>query len=79
MEGAGGGGVKQVLERGPEQRESKMTVLCLLITTILISYIIYYIIIELLNYLLWKNIPAETGNGTTLLYQCLKNQWNITH
>jgi hypothetical protein len=40
---------KRVLHRGPEQRESKLTVLCLLIIVILISYIIlYYIIIKLL-------------------------------
>jgi hypothetical protein len=38
---------KRVLDRGPEQRESKLTVLCLLIIIILISYIvIYYIIIN---------------------------------
>ncbi len=37
---------KRVLDQGPEQRESKMTVLCPLIIIILISYIIiYYIII----------------------------------
>jgi hypothetical protein len=42
---------KRVLDRGPEQRESKMTVLCPLIIIILISYIIiYYIIIKLLKY-----------------------------
>ncbi len=40
---------KRVLDRGPEQRESKMTVLCPLIIIILIGYIIiYYIIIKLL-------------------------------
>jgi hypothetical protein len=40
---------KQVLDRGPEQRESKLTVLCPLIIIILISYInIYYFIIKLL-------------------------------
>ncbi len=37
---------KQVLDQGPEQRESKMTVLCLLIIIILISYIIVYYIIN---------------------------------
>ncbi len=37
---------KQVADRGPEQREPDMTVLCLLIIIILISYII----IKLLNY-----------------------------
>ena len=40
---------KLVLDRGREQRESKLTVLCLLVIIILISYIIkYYIIIKLL-------------------------------
>ncbi len=40
---------KRVLDRGPEQRESKLTVLCLLIIQKLISYIIiYYIIFKLL-------------------------------
>ncbi len=40
---------KQVLDQGPEQRESKLTILCPLIIAILISYIIiYYIIIKLL-------------------------------
>jgi hypothetical protein len=33
---------KRVLDRAPEQRESKLTVLCLLILIILISYIIMY-------------------------------------
>ncbi len=56
---------KRVLDRGPEQRESKLTVLCPLIYTVLVSYImIYYIIIKLLDYLLQRTIPAETGNGT---------------
>jgi len=56
---------KWVLDRGPEQRESKLTVLCLLIIIMLISYIImYYIIIKLLG----RTIPAETGNGTLLVY-----------
>ena len=34
---------KRVLDLGPEQRESKLTVLCLLIIIILISYIIIYV------------------------------------
>jgi hypothetical protein len=47
---------KQVLDRGPEQRESKLTVLCLLIIIKLISYItIYYIIIKLL---IMENHPS---------------------
>jgi hypothetical protein len=42
---------KQVLDQGREQRDSKLTVRCLRIIIILISYIImYYIIIELLNF-----------------------------
>ncbi len=47
---------KRVLDRGPEERESKLTVLCLLIITILISYIIkYHIIIKLL---IMENHPS---------------------
>jgi hypothetical protein len=37
---------KRVLDQGPEQRESNLTVLCLLIIIILISYIIIYYIIN---------------------------------
>jgi hypothetical protein len=38
---------RQVLDRGPEQKESKFVVLCPLIIIILISYIIiYYIIVK---------------------------------
>ncbi len=48
---------KQLLDWGQEQRESKMTVLCLLITIILISYmIIHYIIIKLL---IMDNHPSQ--------------------
>jgi hypothetical protein len=48
---------KQVLDRGPEQRESKLTVLCPLIIRILISYIIiYYIIFKLL---IMENHPSQ--------------------
>ncbi len=36
---------KRVLDWGPKQRESKLTVLCLLIIIILISYIFIYFII----------------------------------
>jgi hypothetical protein len=40
---------KWVLHGGQEQRESKLTVLCLLIIMILINYtIVYYIVIKLL-------------------------------
>jgi hypothetical protein len=75
--------VKLVLDRGPEQRESKLTVLCLPIIIILISYIImYYIIIKLSimeNHLSrnWK------WNLHTLLYRFhgklkkTKIVWNI--
>jgi hypothetical protein len=52
--------VKRVPGRGPELREPNKAVLCLLIIIISISY--YYIL--LLNYYLWRTIPAETGNGT---------------
>jgi hypothetical protein len=48
---------KRVLDRGPEQRESNLTVLCPLIIIILISYIIiYYIIIKLL---IMENHPSR--------------------
>jgi hypothetical protein len=47
----------QVLDRGTEQRESKLTVLCPLIIIIFISYIIiYYIIIKLL---IMENHPGQ--------------------
>ncbi len=47
---------KWVLDQGPEQRESKLTVLCPLIIMILIGkIIIYYIIIELL---IMENHPS---------------------
>ncbi len=46
---------KRVLHWGPEQRESKLSVLCLLINLMLISYmIIYYIIIK---FLIMENHP----------------------
>jgi hypothetical protein len=48
---------KWVLDQGPEQRESKMTVLCPLITIILISYIIIYYIINKL--LIMENHPIR--------------------
>jgi hypothetical protein len=41
---------KRVLDRGPEQRESKLTVLCMLIIIILISYIIL---------LIMENYPSQ--------------------
>ncbi len=47
----------RVLDRSPEQRESKLTVLCPLIIIILINYItIYYIIIKLL---IMENHPSR--------------------
>jgi hypothetical protein len=50
---------KRVLYQGPGQRESKLTVLCLLIIIILISYIIiYFIIIKLLT---MENHPSQNG------------------
>ncbi len=52
------------LGRGPEQRESKMTVLCLLINIILICYIIiYYIIIKLL---IMENHPSQKRKWNSL-------------
>jgi hypothetical protein len=46
----------RVLDRGPEQRKSNLTVLCVLINIILISYIIInYIII---NLLIMENHPS---------------------
>ncbi len=49
---------KRVLDWDPEQRESKMTVLCQLITIIFISYVIlYYIIIIIL--LIMENHPSR--------------------
>ncbi len=59
---------KRVLYQGPEQRESKWTVLCLLIIIILISYIIiYYIIIKLL---IVENHPSQNWkwNSKTLCF-----------
>jgi hypothetical protein len=44
------------MDRGPEHRESKMTVLCLLIIMILISEIIIYYIIKLL---IMENHPSR--------------------
>jgi hypothetical protein len=52
-------GIKRVLERGPEQRESKLTVLCPLIIIILISYIIMYCII--IKLLIMENHPSRNG------------------
>jgi hypothetical protein len=46
----------RVLDRGPEQRESKLTVLCLLIIIILTGFIIiFYVIIKLL---IMENHPS---------------------
>ncbi len=55
---------KQVLDRGPEQRESKMTVLCPLIIIIFISYIIIYyiiiiIIIKLSNVYVYHEVNTD--------------------
>ncbi len=57
---------KQVLDRGPEQRESKLTVLCQLIIIILISYIfIYYIIIKVL---IMENHPSWNRERNSLFF-----------
>jgi hypothetical protein len=54
-------GFKRVLDRGPEQRASKLTVLCMLIFIILISHIIiYYVIIKLL---IMENHPSQNPNS----------------
>ncbi len=58
--------LKQVLDRGPEQRESKLTVLCTLIIIILISYIIIYYII--INY----GEPSQQKRETELNAICLQ-------
>ena len=59
---------KRVLDRGPEQRESKMTVLCPLIIIILISYIIVsFIIMKLLNYyIIYYGEPSQPKLETEL-------------
>jgi hypothetical protein len=52
------------LDRGPERRESKLTVLCPMIIIILISYIIiYYIIIKLL---IMENHPSQNRKRNSL-------------
>jgi hypothetical protein len=57
---------KWVLDKGPEQKESKLTVLCPLIIIILIKYtIIYYIIIRLL---IMENHPSRNRK---------RNSWQI--
>ncbi len=57
---------KRVLDCGPEQRESKLTVLCLLIIIILISYII----IELLT---MENHPSQNWKQNSLKF-CLQKE-----
>ncbi len=62
---------KRVLDQGPEQRESKLTVLFPLIIIILISYIfLYYIIIKLL---IMENHPSWNRKGTPF---SMKKYWN---
>jgi hypothetical protein len=52
---------KRVPDRGPEQRESNLTVFCPLIIKILISYIIiYHVIIKLL---IMENHPSPNRNS----------------
>ncbi len=59
---------KWVLDRGPEQRESKMTVFCLLIIIILISKItIYYIVIKLL---IMENHPSRNQKLNSRIKCC---------
>ncbi len=59
---------KRFLDRGPEQRESKLTVLCLLIIIVLISdIIIYYIIIKLL---IIENHPSRNQKQNLIVLFC---------
>ncbi len=59
----------RVLDRGPEQRESKLTVLSPLNIIILISFIIiYYIIIKLL---IMENHPSQNWKRNSLLKSLL--------
>ncbi len=61
--------LKWVLDWGPEQRESKMTVLCPLIIIILINkIIIYYIIIRLL---IMENHPRQNWKWNSCYKCCL--------
>ncbi len=63
---------KQVLDLGPEQRESNQTVLCPLIIIILISIIIiYYIIIKLL---IMENHRSRNRKRNSIL-SCLPFEW----
>ncbi len=56
---------KRVLDRGREQRESNLTVLCQLIIIILISYILmYYIIMKLL---IVENHPSRNRKRNSRL------------
>jgi hypothetical protein len=55
----------RVLDRGPGQRESKLTVLCPLIIIIFISYIIiFYIIIKLL---IMENHPSQNRKWNSVI------------
>ncbi len=56
----------RVLDRGTEQRESKLTVLCPLIIIIFISYIItFYIIIKLL--IMEENHPSQNQKWNSVI------------
>ncbi len=57
---------KRVLDRAPEQRESKLTVLCPLIFILLISYIIMYYFI--INY----GEPSKPKPETKLFLECFE-------
>ncbi len=55
----------RVLDRGPEQRESILTVLCPLIIIIFINYIIiFYIIIKLL---IMENHPSQNRKWNSVI------------
>ncbi len=58
--------LKRVLHQGPELRESKLTLICLVIIIILIGYIIlYYIIIKLL---IMENHPSQNRKRNSIVY-----------
>ncbi len=65
---------KWVLDRGPEQRESKLTVLFLLIIIIFISYIIIYYIIIKFQIIIY-GVPSQPKPETELLSLWLCFGW----
>jgi hypothetical protein len=61
-----------VLDRGPEWRESNLTVLCLLIFIILISYIIIFYTIFKLS--IMENHPSQNPTNKSLFFICFKGK-----